>query len=92
MYQIRVFQKMHFITRNITKLFTRFTPFAQEKKVLGRWAIDYCDKKTNNKIDLSNEDHCGPCGQYMLGKNESNINTIQIRQTNAIMIIPNKPL
>jgi hypothetical protein len=85
---------MHFITKHITKLFTRFTPFAQEKKVLGRWAIDYCDKKTNHKIDLSNEDHCGPCGQYMLGQNESNINPIQIqiRQTNAIMIIPNKSL
>lgn len=63
---------MHFITKHITKLFTRFTPFAQEKKVLGRWAIDYCDKKTNHKIDLSNEDHCGPCGQYMLDKHETN--------------------
>jgi hypothetical protein len=24
----------------------------------------------NNKIDLSNEDHCGPCGQYALEKIE----------------------
>jgi hypothetical protein len=24
----------------------------------------------NNKIDLSNEDHCGPCGQYALSKTE----------------------
>ena len=31
---------------------------------LGRWAIDTCDKKRNTKIDFSNEDHCGPCGQY----------------------------
>lgn len=38
----------------------------QEKKVLGRWTIESCDKKMNNKIDLSNEDHCGPCGQYIL--------------------------
>jgi len=22
----------------------------------------------NKKIDLSNEDHCGPCGQYALEK------------------------
>jgi hypothetical protein len=36
----------------------------RDKKVLGRWSIDYCDKRVNNKIDLSNEDHCGPCGQY----------------------------
>ena len=39
-----------------------------DKKILGRWNIEYCDKKINNKIDLSNEDHCGPCGQYILNK------------------------
>jgi hypothetical protein len=37
-------------------------------KPLGRWNIDYCSKKTNQKIDLSNEDHCGPCGQYAITK------------------------
>ena len=37
-----------------------------DKKTLGRWNIEYCEKKMNNKIDLSNEDHCGPCGQYIL--------------------------
>ena len=40
-------------------------------KPMGRWNIDYCNKKINNKIDLSNEDHCGPCGQYALTKIES---------------------
>ena len=30
---------------------------------LGRWNIDYCSKKINRKIDLSNYDHSGPCGQ-----------------------------
>ena len=40
----------------------------EDKKILGRWNIDYCDKKINNKIDLSNVDHCGPCGQYILDK------------------------
>ena len=39
-----------------------------EKKILGRWNIEHCDKKVNNKIDMSNEDHCGPCGQYVLDK------------------------
>ncbi len=38
-------------------------------KPLGRWQLDYCTKKINNKIDLSNEDHCGPCGQYVVKKN-----------------------
>ena len=35
-------------------------------KPMGRWQIDYCNIKMNNKIDLSNEDHCGPCGNYAL--------------------------
>jgi hypothetical protein len=37
-------------------------------KPVGRWKIDYCNTKINNKIDLSNEDHCGPCGQYVKTK------------------------
>ena len=53
---------------NIIKRF--FTP-KQEKLILGRWNIDYNLKKMNNKIDLSNEDHCGPCGQYILYKNKN---------------------
>ena len=35
---------------------------------LGRWNIEQCNKKTNNKVDLANEDHCGPCGQYIIDK------------------------
>ena len=31
---------------------------------LGRWRIENCNTKMNKKIDLSNEDHCGPCGEY----------------------------
>jgi hypothetical protein len=49
----------------ITQILKRF--IKDEKKILGRWNID-CDKKTNQKIDLSNEDHCGPCGQYIINK------------------------
>jgi hypothetical protein len=37
-------------------------------KPVGRWRLEYCNKKMNYKIDLSNEDHCGPCGQYALEK------------------------
>jgi hypothetical protein len=37
---------------------------------LGRWRIENCNVQLNNKIDLSNEDHCGPCGQYALKKLE----------------------
>jgi len=35
---------------------------------LGRWRIEKCNTQMTNKIDLSNEDHCGPCGQYALEK------------------------
>ena len=37
-------------------------------KPLGRWNLDYCDTKLNNKIELSNEDHCGVCSQYAVTK------------------------
>lgn len=45
-------------------------------KPLGRWRIEHCNKKINDKIDLSNEDHCGPCGQYVLTKIELKKNQI----------------
>ena len=53
-------------------LLKRFTK--KDKKILGRWNVENCDTKTNTKIDLSNEDHCGPCGQYILDKTKSNTN------------------
>jgi hypothetical protein len=52
----------------------------EEKKLLGRWNIDYCNKKINNKIDLSNEDHCGPCGQYILDKTKENVPAITVKK------------
>ncbi len=39
---------------------------------LGRWSIETCNNKLNNKIDLANEDHCGPCGKYIDKKFLSN--------------------
>jgi len=39
-------------------------------KPVGRWRIENCNSQLNRKIDLSNEDHCGPCGQYILEKTE----------------------
>jgi hypothetical protein len=35
-------------------------------KPVGRWRTENCEKQMNRKIDLSNEDHCGPCSQYVL--------------------------
>jgi hypothetical protein len=53
---------MNFITRLLKHLRNN------DKKILGRWNIDYCDKKINQKIDLANEDHCGTCGEFIFNK------------------------
>jgi hypothetical protein len=55
-----------------------------DKKVLGRWNLDYCNKKMDTKIDLANEDHCGPCGQYALNTTISDISRhkYKIKPTN----------
>ena len=58
-----------------------FVGMIQQKGIethLGRWNIDYCSKKINNKVDLSNEDHCGPCGQYALHKNNVKLEKTKI--------------
>ena len=54
---------MRHIREYIKKFYNK--NFNNNKSIpLGRWTIDYCNNKINKKIDLSNEDHCGPCGQY----------------------------
>ena len=45
------------------------------KLMLGRWSINYCNNNINKKIDSGNEDHCGPCGQYNLKQVVKNIKT-----------------
>jgi hypothetical protein len=55
-------------------------------KPMGRWNIEHCNKKMDRKIDLSNEDHCGPCGQYILGKLElqnKNNSHLQLEKTKS---------
>jgi hypothetical protein len=66
---------MNYIKSFLIKFISKELP-----KPLGRWKIENCSKKINNKIDLSNEDHCGPCGQYVLKKLElkNNNQTIEI--------------
>lgn len=56
---------MKFITSIIKKMIPKDLP-----KPVGRWRIENCNKQMNHKVDLSNEDHCGPCGQYALDKIE----------------------
>ena len=61
----------------ITKIWIKIMPKELPKPV-GRWSIEQCNIKTNHKVDLSNEDHCGPCGQYLLKKLEPKNQTIKI--------------
>ena len=51
----------------ITTIIKKFKP-KEISRPLGRWRIENCNNQMNQKIDLSNEDHCGPCGQYALEK------------------------
>ena len=59
--------------RYLKNIILNFLP-KEIPKPLGRWRMEQCNKKINDKIDLSNEDHCGPCGQYALGKYNQLIN------------------
>ena len=45
--------------RNIFKIFIK-----EEKKILGRWNINYNKKDLDYKVYLANYDHCGPCGKF----------------------------
>jgi len=45
--------------------------------------MEACNVKINHKVDLSNEDHCGPCGQYALSKIESKIESKNLKDTIA---------
>jgi hypothetical protein len=56
---------MKLITTFLKKIMPKELP-----KPVGRWRIENCNKQINHKVDLSNEDHCGPCGQYALEKIE----------------------
>jgi hypothetical protein len=61
---------MKFIISIITKLLPKSKDIPMP---LGRWRIEKCNTQMSNKIDLSNEDHCGPCGQYALEKVKVNV-------------------
>lgn len=55
---------MHYIV----SILRRFLLAEPQKVLLGRWNIEHCNHKMNHKVDLANEDHCGPCGQYVFTK------------------------
>jgi hypothetical protein len=53
--------------KRFSKFLINFFP-KTTKRPLGRWNYEKSKNKLDQKIDLSNEDHCGPCGQYALSK------------------------
>ena len=61
-----------FIQKNIQRQL-----FKKDVKPLGRWSLVY-DEKLNRKADLSNEDHCCPCGTYALQQQQKNITKIKV--------------
>ena len=70
---------MKYIINIIRKIIQKDLPMP-----VGRWRIEQCNKQLNNKIDLSNEDHCGPCGQYALTKVKNNQKTnINLEKSNT---------
>lgn len=71
---------MKYIMNAINKLFGKELP-----KPMGRWNIENCSKKINNKIDLSNEDHCGPCGQYAISKIKTTNSFVVELEKNAVL-------
>jgi hypothetical protein len=67
----------------ITTIIQKFIP-KEFPKPVGRWRIENCNMQMNHKIDLSNEDHCGPCGQYALKKLElQNTTNTNVKKSNT---------
>ena len=63
---------MNSITNFLKINVIKYLPKYQKLPVLtGRWKIETCNRRLNRKVDLSNEDHCGPCGKYILEKLEN---------------------
>ena len=70
---------MNLIRYIINRLNTREMPI-----LLGRWRMEKCNMQIRNKIDLSNEDHCGTCGQYAFDKiNLNNVNKAIVKINNV---------
>jgi hypothetical protein len=47
------------LVKKINKVFVNDT-----RHYLGRWRIDYCEKRLENKVGWTNEDHCGTCSRF----------------------------
>lgn len=50
----------------MSRILKRLFFVADPPKRIGRWSIVYCIEKIDRKVELSNEDHCGPCGSQLV--------------------------
>jgi hypothetical protein len=77
----------------LRRLTDRFHLYTKKSNIapLGRWNIDYCNKKVDKKIDLSNEDHCGPCGQYIINQEKIQSSNIS-KETNKKSSVQEKEI
>jgi hypothetical protein len=58
---------------------------------VGRWRVEKSNAQMNYNIDLSNEDHCGPCGQYKLPRPElqnKQPEDVRVEKTHFSHILP----
>lgn len=63
----------------LRNLFLRDT----NKIALGRWSLVH-DEKLYRRTDLSNEDHCGPCGEYVLQKRRDKKDGYTMKRRNEV--------
>ncbi|NBR60043.1 MAG: hypothetical protein EBT86_00065 [Actinobacteria bacterium] len=58
---------------NLQTLILKLANFSmkESRKFLGRWTIDYCEKRIENKVNWSNEDHCGTCSRFQITQHSS---------------------
>ena len=70
-----LYNMLQFFRKNpIHRFFSNHIDFnGAPSYILGRWSLDY-GKKQAFKSQIANEDHCGPCGEYVLTKRKDNVN------------------
>ena len=57
----------------LSKTMKLWRPSFKQHHVLGRWGQVNSNTQLDRKIDLANEDHCGPCGQYAMEQLEKKV-------------------
>ena len=53
-------QFIKIITTNLVNIITK--RFIEKPKIFGRWNREISQSQLIRRIELANEDHCGPCG------------------------------